>query len=98
MKPIPKFKSDPPELCPSCNEPYAKHTCYVNVACCGESSMHKTLVESEEWGLWEKENSRRMHTDNEKCFDTDECRECGYMSPAHWKEFIGFIKTLPNDL
>ena len=55
------------------------------------NSFWKTVVTSPEWQAWEKENSRRMHEEPiGNCFDVDECRECGWMSVEHFKEFIAF--------
>jgi len=50
----------------------------------GHPSFWKTIVESEEWRQWEKASVQHF-------FDTDESRECGWFSPAHFKSFIGFL-------
>ena len=42
------------------------------------------------------------HVVSGRAFDISESRECGWFSPAHWKEFIEFLKYLglskPEDL
>ena len=84
--------------CPRCKAPYNLHTCFWTscVGCPGgHSSFHRTITMSPEWALWEKENSRRMNLEPiGNCFDVDECRECGIMSPEHFKEFLEFVKTI----
>ena len=58
----------------------------------GHNSFWKTIVESDEWKEWKKEQAKRFHTEEkEGCFDIDECTECGWISKEHWKEFIKFI-------
>ena len=60
------------------------------------NSFWKTVVISPEWQAWEKESSRRMHQEPiGKCFDVDECREVGWMSVEHFKEFIAFTNQEP---
>lgn len=57
------------------------------------NSFWKTIVESPEWRAWEKEVSRRLHTDTPTdVYDVDECRECGWFSPSHFKAFLNFIQ------
>lgn len=84
-------------ICKRCKVPYEEHICYFSpCAGCpqGHSSFHKTIVESKEWQLWEKENEKRMNKKIIKnCFDYDECRELGIMSQKHWDAFIKFIKS-----
>lgn len=61
------------------------------------NSFWKSVVESPQWYAWEKENAKRMnHTDGptKDCYDVDECRECGWISPAHFRSFLDFCKTL----
>ena len=62
---------------------------------CGWCGFHpsfwKTIVESKEWKLWYEEQKRRLSADGEKLFDVDASQECGFMSPEHFKEFLGFI-------
>lgn len=50
----------------------------------GHPSFWKTIVESDEWKRWEE-------VANEKGFDYDESRECGYLSPEHWQAFLAFL-------
>lgn len=64
------------------------------------NSFWKTVVESSEWKLWEKEVHHRFHEHtiaNSKvytgCFDVDECRECGFISPEHFISFMEWIKN-----
>jgi hypothetical protein len=58
-------------------------------------SFWKTVVTSTQWKEWVKENSRRMHLKPiGECFDIDECRECGWISPAHFQAFLEFVKGL----
>jgi hypothetical protein len=62
-------------------------------------SFWKTIVESKEGKLWYKEMMKRFSKmadapigkATKDCFDIDESYECGWMSPAHWKEFVRFI-------
>src|SRR3990167_11164898 len=62
-------------------------------------SFWKTIVQSEEWKQWQKEQGRRLHEHNEKeserytgCFDIDESTECGWLSPEHWREFCLWLR------
>jgi hypothetical protein len=65
-------------------------------------SFWKTIVESKEGILWYKEMMKRFSKmvdapigkATKDCFDIDESYEAGWMSPAHWKSFVKFIKTL----
>ncbi len=58
----------------------------------GHPSFWKTVVESPEWQLWEKEQSRRFSSQEmDDIFDVDECAECGHISPKHFSEFMKFI-------
>jgi hypothetical protein len=66
-------------------------------------SFWKTIVESKEGKAWYKEQMARFSRADdrpmgtkptEELFDVDESFECGWMSPAHWRSFIKFIKTL----
>jgi len=63
-----------------------------------DESWYSTIVNSKEWGKWEKEQRKRFRNGEkfgyEGCFDIDESRECGLMSENHWQSFISFIKTL----
>ena len=54
----------------------------------GHPSFWKTIVESKEWKAWEK-------VANEKGFDYDESRECGWFSPSHFKAFLEYTHSLP---
>jgi len=55
-------------------------------------SFWATIVQSKEWYAWEREQRKRMSRKNmEGCFDYDESRECNWISPNHWNEFIKFI-------
>ena len=76
-------------LCKKCTAAYYWSPC---VGCKdGHNSFWKTIVESPQWKKWEKENSRRMHLNPiGKCFDADECRECGWISAGHFQEFMKF--------
>ncbi len=72
----------------------AIHTAYNEArweepcAGCGtHPSFWKTIVESEEWSQWEKENAKSPR------FDVDESRECGWMSPDHFKAFLEFVRA-----
>lgn len=65
------------------------------------SSFWKVVVESKEWELWEKEVSRRMNRHNKNhskiykgVWDVDECRECGWISPEHFRDFLKFVKKI----
>jgi hypothetical protein len=54
------------------------------------NSFWATVIESHQWKEWEKEVSRRMHTKTLKgCWDVDECRECGCLSPRCQNLFGG---------
>ena len=62
-------------------------------------SFWKTVITSPQWGLWEEEVSRRLkqHNVNESkvytgVWDVDECRECGWISPEHFQDFLVFLK------
>lgn len=58
----------------------------------GHPSFWKTIVESAEWTEWEKEQRKRFRTEEKiGCYDIDECRGCGWISPSHFKEFLDFI-------
>ena len=62
----------------------------------------KTVVESPQWLAWENEVARRFHvmvTENVDVlgvFDVDECRECGYISPKHFQDFLRFTVKKEN--
>lgn len=59
----------------------------------GHPSFWKTIVESPQWEVWEKEVDRRLHTPTmEGAFDVDESRECGWFSPEHFQAFLKFVK------
>ena len=89
-------------ICPKCNLAYSTHTCYF--ALCsgckdGHSSFHRTIIRTPEWSAWEKEVSRRMnkHIRNKSkvftgCWDVDECREAGWISEGHIKDFLKFVR------
>jgi hypothetical protein len=51
----------------------------------GHPSFWKTVVESPQWELWEKEQVKNPTR------DIDESRECGWMGPGHFQEFLAFI-------
>ena len=64
-------------------------------------SFWKTIVTSDEWEKWEKEQMRKFKDckcfdSSKRCtcgvFDIDECRECGWLSNRHWKAFCKFLK------
>lgn len=63
---------------------------YYNAPCkgCpeGHASFWKTVIESDEWKLWQKEQSKNPTR------DMPECEELGIISADHWKEFVQFIK------
>lgn len=88
-------------LCTKCGIPYSEHVCYW--APCkgcpdGHASFHKTITESREWCLWEKEQIQRMKkwkTGESGVYDFDESRECGNLSENHWNDFVKFIRSLP---
>lgn len=59
------------------------------------NSWWATIVRSDEWQVWEKEQEKRMSRgDTEGVFDISESAECGWMSPEHWHAFSTFIKQL----
>ena len=61
----------------------------------GHSSFWKTIVESEEWQKWEKEQNRLFSSrEMEKCFDYDESRETGWLGKEHWRSFVEFIRKV----
>ena len=51
-------------------------------------SFWKTVITSSQWEAWEKVAGKEG-------WDTDECRECGWISPQHFQAFIKFIISLP---
>ena len=68
-------------------------------------SFWKTICESKEGKLWYKEMIKRFSRMadtpmgqpwKEQCFDIDESYECGFMSPAHWREFVRFIQEMKH--
>ena len=65
----------------------------------GHNSFWQTVTESEQWKLWEKEQSRRMGLLADKklsrgltLYDIPEVVECGHISPEHFQEFLEFIR------
>lgn len=52
------------------------------------NSFWATVIQSEAWDKWYKENMRKMW------FDVDECMGCGWISPEHFQEFLKF--TIKN--
>ena len=52
----------------------------------GHWSFWKTIVESPQWAAWEK-------VANQEGYDHDECRECGWFSPGHFRAFLAFCAT-----
>jgi len=69
----------------------------------GHFSFWKTVVESPQWAVWEKEVSKRMSKHNKKkskiytgVWDVDECRECGWISQKHFQDFIKFINKIKS--
>lgn len=64
----------------------------------GHSSFWRTIIMSDEWKLWQKEQSRRMSLLCKNklpkklgVYDMPECEEGGIMSLGHWKDFIKFL-------
>lgn len=56
------------------------------------NSFWATVIESPQWDLWEKEVYRRFHTESkEGVWDVDECRECNWISPEHFQDFLKFL-------
>ena len=47
------------------------------------NSFWKTIVLSDEWQQWE---------DSSPPWDVGECRGAGWISPAHWKAFVKFLR------
>ena len=93
------MKIDP--NCPRCEHPYSEHVCYWSPCkgCPeGHPSIHKTIIESEEWDAWGEENDKRMseYSENNQTefFNICESEECGQMSPGHWQSFVKFIRTM----
>ena len=51
----------------------------------GHSSMWKTVIESPQWKLWQKEQQKNP------LYDMSECEELGIMSKKHFQDFLKFI-------
>ena len=69
---------------------------------CGDgnhNSFWKSIVLSPEWKAWEKESNRRFSMfaktkkDIGNFYDVDECRECGWISEEHIKDFFDFTRS-----
>jgi len=55
-------------------------------------SFWKTIVTSKYWEEWCTEVTRRMHEDDYKgAWDVDECRECNWISPKHFADFMRYF-------
>ena len=61
-------------------------------------SFWGAIVQTPEWSAWEKEIARRMSNHNKKksktytgCWDVAACRECGWLSVEHAKDFLKFV-------
>ena len=52
------------------------------------NSFWISIIQTEEWKLWEK------HAWKNKLYDVDECRECGWASVEHIKDFLKFVRKL----
>lgn len=86
------MKNHKPCHCERCEADRYNQECE---GCGHHPTFWKTIVESPQWKLWEKENSKRMNAKPiGNCFDLDECRELGVMGEKHFQEFIKFVKTL----
>ena len=71
--------------------------CWVYLCSDGyHDSFWKTVVESPQWEAWYKEQGRRFSQKNRKhgVFDIDEVQECGWISQAHFQEFLKFVKKI----
>lgn len=55
----------------------------------GHPSFWKTVVESKAWDAW-YEYQCSLPASHPERFDIDECQECGYISPEHFKAFLAF--------
>lgn len=65
----------------------------------GHPSFWKTVIESEQWKVWEKDIAKRFRAaDKDKpipnVWDVDECRECGMISQRHFQAFLNFCATI----
>ena len=63
----------------------------------GSDSFYRTIMDSIQWKEWVIEVRRRMdkHIENKSkrftgCWDIDESMELGYISPAHFQDFLKF--------
>lgn len=53
-------------------------------------TFYDTIIASKEWQDWEK-------VAEERGFDYAESKECGWLSPEHWRAFVDFIKQLKDE-
>lgn len=58
----------------------------------GHPSFWKTVTESPQWKLWQKEQRREMTR------DMSEVEECGRISPEHFQEFLNFLFIFKSTL
>ena len=68
----------------------------------GHSSFWKTVIESPQWKLWQKEQRKRFGeftkgNRNVKAYDMLEVEECGFISQDHFQNFLKFIRGIPRN-
>jgi hypothetical protein len=93
------MKKHEPCFCEECEKARYNIPCGYHF----HESFWKTVVESDEWRAWCEEVRKRWKKIKDKdclpIFDIDECQECGWISPDHWREFMKFSTlTKPKKL